>query len=468
MFWPPGFPTLAMFDCARLSCRVLRCVVRPAVIFMTASMLHAQTVTSDTIRRTDATVVVRHVEPDVVKRYPYGVKFLRPEQLDSVADYADTDIVPIVFKRDKTDIIIPNAPLDSIDGVVNQILNDSAAHLSHVWIGGSASPEGPEAHNIWLGKIRAKRLYDYLKAHTSIPDSLIRVENLMEDWRTPLRLIQKLDFPNKARVVEIWNSQTDNASRKRAIKAIDKGATWEYLIDKTFRPARNARMMIVCEAADSIVEQYRYYKIPPFRETMDIRIAPAPILMSVPEYRGRFVALKTDLTALCFLVANVGVEFSFGRGFSLDLPFYYSPYDITSKFRVRIFGSRPELRYWLNRDWPGRGHFFGLNSTVAGFNVSFPHTDRFQDPERALWGLGLSYGYTLNFGKHRHWGIEFNIGAGYMNYHLDTFNNVPNGSLISTRKKDYWGITRVGITLTYKFWGRKMSGFKMRLKEVTP
>ncbi len=436
-------------------------------MFMTVAGGRAQTVTPDTIRRPDATIVVRRVEPAVVKRYPYGVTFLHPERLDSVADYADTDIVPIIFKRDKTDIIFPNAPLDSIVGVVSRILNDTAAHLSYVWIGGSASPEGPEAHNTWLGKIRAKRLYDYLKAHTAIPDSLIRVENLMEDWRTPLRLIQKLDFPHKARVVEIWNSRADNASRKRAIKAIDKGVTWEYLIDKAFRPARNARMVIVCEAVDSIVEQY-HYNVPPIRETTDVRTAPAPMWMSVPEYRGRFVALKTDLTALGFLVANVGVEFSFGRGFSLDLPFYYSPYDITPKFRVRILGTRPELRYWLNRDWPGRGHFFGLNGTVAGFNISFPGTDRFQDPERALWGVGLSYGYALNFGKNRRWGLEFNIGAGYINYHLDTFDNVRNGRLLSTRKKEYWGITRVGITLTYKFWGRKMSGFKMRAKEVAP
>jgi len=442
---------------------VLRYLLLPAVMFVTAAGVRAQAVAPDTIRRAGETVVIRRVAPAVVKRYPYGVTFLRPERLDSVVDYADTDIVPIIFKRDKTDIIFPNAPLDSIVGVVNRILNDTAAHLSYVWIGGSASPEGPEAHNIWLGKIRAQRLYDYLKAHTSIPDSLIRVENLMEDWRTPLRLIQKLDFRHKERVVEIWNSRADNASRKRAIKAIDKGATWEYLIDKAFRPARNARMVIVCEAVDSIVEQYHYNA--PLREWTDVRTSPAPMWMSVPEYRGRFVALKTDLTALGFLVANVGVEFSFGRGFSLDLPFYYSPYDITPKFRVRILGTRPELRYWLSRDWPGRGHFFGLNGTVAGFNISFPGTDRFQDPERALWGVGLSYGYALNFGHNRHWGLEFNIGAGYMNYHLDTFNNVPNGQLLSTRKKDWWGITRIGITLTYKFWGRKMSGFKMRLKE---
>ncbi len=165
----------------------------------------------------------------------------------------------------------------------------------------------------------------------------------------------------------------------------------------------------------------------------------------------RFVVLKTNLAALGLLVANLGVEFSFGRGFSLDLPVYYSPYDITSKFRVRVLGIQPELRYWLRCDRPGKGHFFGLHGTVAGFNVSFPRTDRFQDPERALWGLGLGYGYRLGFGSCKRWGLEFNIGAGYMNYRLDTFENVANGRLMRTGKKHFWGVDRVGVSLTYRF-----------------
>lgn len=459
-----------MANCARLSLRFLHGIMLSAVLFITAPGALAHAVVSDTIRRPGGIVVVHRVPPAVVKRYPYGVTFLRPEQLDSVLNYADTDIVPIIFKRDKTDLLLPNAPLDSIVEVANRILNDEEARLAYVWIGGSASPEGPEAHNVQLGKARAKRLYDYLKAHTALPDSLIRIDNLMEDWRTPLKLIQRQEFPHKERVIEIWNSLSDNAARKRAIMAIDNGVTWKYLIDKAFRPARNARMMIVCAAADSIVEHFHYDA--PLRmagiPAIEASTFPTPVWMALPEYRGQFVALKTNLAALGLLVANLGVEFSFGRGFSLDLPFYYSPYDITSKFRVRVLGTQPELRYWLRRDRPGAGHFFGLNGTVAGFNISFPRTDRFQDPERALWGMGVSYGYALNFGKNRHWGVEFNLGAGYMNYHLDTFGNVKNGALLDTRKKNYWGITRVGLSLAYKFWSRRLAGFKIRAKEARP
>jgi len=431
-----------------------------AAIFMVALTANGRTADADTIYRPDGMVIVNHISPKVVARYPYGVTFLRPEHLDSALDYAATDIVPIIFRRNKTDLRLPNEPLDSIARVINRILDDKDVHLAYVWIGGSASPEGPEAHNVWLGKTRAKRLYDYLKAHTALPDSLIRIENLMEDWRTPLNLILQHDFPNKQQVLDIWTNKSSNSKRKREIMAIDNGITWEYLIDKPFRPARNARMVIVCAATDSIVTYRPSCTVIPAAETlMPVNVAPieAPSTLGpvIPAYRGQFVALKTNLAALGLLVANLGAEFSFGHGFSLDLPFYYSPYDITSKFRVRVLGTQPELRYWLNRNWPGAGHFFGLNGTVAGFDISFPSTHRFQDPEHALLGVGLSYGYALNFGRGKHWGLEFNIGVGYMNYRFDTFDNVYNGKLLRTRQKDYWGITRVGVSLTYKLWRSK-------------
>jgi len=434
---------------------------------MTVAVAFAQGAAKDSVCSAGETLVVRKLSPDVKKRYPYGVTFLRPEHLDSVIDYADTELVPIIFKRDKTDLVLPNHALDSIVEVIDRIVDDKDVNLSYVWIGGSASPEGSEAHNMWLGEKRAVCLYDYIRSHTSIPDTLIRIDNLMEDWRTPLRLIRRHDFPNRDRVLRIWAEQPDNSRRKRQIMAIDNGITWRYLIDEMFRPARNARMVIVCVAEDSVVTYRRYNAqahIPVYAPSFDGVSITA--LSAMPEYRGQFMAFKINLAALGLLVANVGVEFSFGRGFSLDLPFYYSPYDITSKFRVRVLGTQPELRYWLQRDMPGSGHFFGLNGIVAGFNVSFPGSNRFQDPERALWGAGVSYGYALGFGKSKRWGLEFNIGAGYMNYHQDTFDNVDNGKLLYTKKKHFWGITRVGLSLTYKFWQRKRVASEKYVKET--
>lgn len=396
------------------------------------------------------TITMRQLPGPVADRYPYGVTFLPEDRLDSLLNYAGTDLVPIIFKRDKTDLLLPNTALDSIVDVCNRVLDDPDLHPAYIWIGGSASPEGPYPHNVWLGKTRASRLYDYLKSHTQIPDSMIRIDNLAEDWDTPLRLIERANFPNKDKVLDIYRTEPDILARKRKVISIDNGVTWEYLIDNQFRPARNARIVIVCS--------YPLHTLTIPKASLDLAARTFGTLQTIPVRRPGvrydFVALKTNLAALGLLVANLGVEFSFGRQFSLDLPFYYSPYDITERFRVRILGVQPELRYWLKKGRPGDGHFFGLNGTVAGFNVSFPGNDRrYQDPEHALWGVGISYGYALNFGRSKRWGLEFNIGAGYFNYRYDTFENHYNGELRRTSGVcHYWGLTRVGISLTYKWW----------------
>ena len=33
----------------------------------------------------------------------------------------------------------------------------------------------------------------------------------------------------------------------------------------------------------------------------------------------------------------------------------------------------------------------------------------------------------------------------------DTYYNIDNGARIDTRTKNYWGITRVGISVVYRF-----------------
>ena len=85
---------------------------------------------------------------------------------------------------------------------------------------------------------------------------------------------------------------------------------------------------------------------------------------------------------------------------------------------------------------------------VAWFNVKW-NDDRYQDTDRPLLGAGISYGYKLPLSKH--WGAEFNLGVGYANMKYDTYYNVNNGAQLDTRVRHYWGITRVGASLVYRF-----------------
>lgn len=155
--------------------------------------------------------------------------------------------------------------------------------------------------------------------------------------------------------------------------------------------------------------------------------------------------LKTNLPFYALVVPNLAVEVRLADHWSLDIPAYYSPYTVARTYRYRVFAVQPSVRYWLK---PGmKGHFFGLHLTGGMFNISVDEQNRYQDTD-GMWGAGLDYGYALKFSKH--WGMEFNIGVGYIWTRYDTFYNIENGVSWDTSTANYLGITRLGISLIYK------------------
>lgn len=165
-----------------------------------------------------------------------------------------------------------------------------------------------------------------------------------------------------------------------------------------------------------------------------------------------YLALKNNIIYDVALVANLGLEISLGKHFSLDLPFTFSPYDICSAYRMRTLSVQPELRYYFKRG--GKGHFFGLHGNLAYYNVVTPLNTRTRyqdrDGEHPLYGGGISYGYSLPFGKDSRWGMEFTVGAGYAYLDYDCFYNVNNGAWFTKDAKHYFGIDKAGITIYYR------------------
>lgn len=160
----------------------------------------------------------------------------------------------------------------------------------------------------------------------------------------------------------------------------------------------------------------------------------------------RYIALKTNLAAWAGTLMNVAAEVQVAKHISLELPLLWCPWYATDRHAVRTFTLQPEARYWLSA--PGRGHYFGLHAHAGWFNVKW-NDNRYQDSDRPLLGAGLSYGYLLPL--NRHWGAELTLGAGYANIRYDTYYNIEDGTRFDTQTKNYWGVTRVGISLVYRF-----------------
>lgn len=168
--------------------------------------------------------------------------------------------------------------------------------------------------------------------------------------------------------------------------------------------------------------------------------------VSVSQTSSRYVAVKTNLAAWAGTIMNLAADVQVSEHFSVELPVLWCPWHVSDKHAIKTFTIQPEGRYWLAR--PGKGHFFGVHAHIGWFNVKW-NRDRYQDTSRPLLGAGISYGYLLPLGEH--WAGELTLGAGYANMKYDTYYNIDNGARIDTRTKNYWGITRVGISVVYRF-----------------
>jgi len=160
--------------------------------------------------------------------------------------------------------------------------------------------------------------------------------------------------------------------------------------------------------------------------------------------------LKINGLEAAGLIANFGMEFRITPRLSIDVMGRYSPYDYFNEARkIRVFAIQPEVRYWWGESLI-KGHFVGVHVPVSGFNVQLNDKYRYQDPNHALWGIGVSYGYAMPLGKSEKWGVEFTIGVGYMDIKYDVYEGVHNGKYLRTETRNYFGPTRLGIDFTYR------------------
>ena len=380
----------------------------------------------------------------------YDNALYQQKHADSLLVIVGQFITPVIFDVDKYDIRTTPQLEEAIDSIIN--CNNT---LDHIWIKGSASPEGPLKWNQKLGQYRAEALTGYIARETGLERRMFRIHNLGEDWSSLQEALENhADFPNKERILAILYEHQDNEVRKRKIRELDGGKSWRRLVRELFPPLRNARLAIVSA----------YPKLSPVSPGIALQIMqdpfdpydlPLPGLIPVPardiaERPDWKIAVKTNLLFDVALVANLGVEISPWKHWSLDIPVWYSPYNIASTRKIRLLAVQPEFRWWPEEAMSG--HYFGLHTHVAGFNIALNDYARYQDPNSALWGVGLGYGYAMSLGKGGHWVLEFNLGAGFAKYRYDAYRNWNDGPKFKSGSDCYWGITRAGVTLSYKFY----------------
>lgn len=343
---------------------------------------------------------------------------------------------------------------------VDSMVLDPRVRVRRVTVVGTASPEGPYLNNVRLAAGRARAFVAILRARYSFTDSIYAVSTIPEDWEG-MRVMLETDstIPYGAAVLGFLDetADLDVDTRERRLKSLDGGAPYASMRDRVLPYLRRASVLVdydsrrlrssVSSPVPACLDQGPLTAVADFAPVAVRLAAPAPP-------RQRFFALKTNLLWDAALCANLGFELELWPRWSLDVPVWYSPYDITRRWRIRLLATQPELRYWPKV--AGEGHYFGVHTSVIGFNVSFAGDYRYQDPNYAAFGLGLGYGFAFHLDKDRRWGMEAQIGAGYISYKWIKYHNTGrNGGAVSRGGGTYWGPTRAGITISYKFYRQR-------------
>lgn len=334
----------------------------------------------------------------------------------------------------------------------------------------------------------------------NVPDSLITCINGGMAWKDLRDSVARSDMPYKEEVLyildnqpeETWRGGTLVDSRNKHLMDLHSGQPYRYMSARFFPYFRYSKIRIIYSgdfdesvveedkgqsaSPDGIVGENGLYleilkdtdteqedvpdtleKEPELEAELGVTvdgasaesdIVCAPASEQVIKSRFPDLGIKTNVALLVSGVSNAGVEVGISDHFSFDFPVIYSPYTIKNNYKLRLLAFQPELRYWLKGF--SDGHFFGLTGNFAWFNVALDNDNRYQDTaNRPLMGVGISYGYSWRILPAL--SLEFTVGAGYANIHYDVFYNVENGIRYTSGVKNYWGLTKAGISVVYVF-----------------
>ena len=358
-----------------------------------------------------------------------------------------------------------SARLAEILSQIDLIHRDSTIHVEKLVFSGVSSPEGNYQVNKRLAGKRLKALEDFIRSHIKVSDRIhIERDDAYIRWEYLIEEVENSTLPHKEEVLTILRGEskfipyinhTTIDSRIPALQKLDGGAVWRTLNSRYFSGMRNACAVIITRKSEPqpVVEPEPEPVIMPKPEpVMEPEPEPEPVPVVVAPEEPRHWYLKSNAIGWGMLIANVAAEVDLADHWSFALPVYYSAmnyFTSTVKFRTLCF--QPEVRYWFsdeNNGWFGGAHF-GL----AWFNYAKGGDWRYQDHHKntPMLGGGLSGGYRKAISRDGRWLLEFSLGCGAYRLHYDRFHNEPNGQLVDTHRRTFYGIDHAAVTIAYRF-----------------
>ena len=142
--------------------------------------------------------------------------------------------------------------LERISHELAILMAETGGNLQTVCITGYASPDGNTKRNEELAAGRALRFSNYLSRKEGIPQPKIIVGGCMEDWDGLQRLVSEARKPYAAQVTTVFAQTPDADSRRKALKAIEKGRVWKDMEQTLFGRLRRMELEVIYQLQEEI------------------------------------------------------------------------------------------------------------------------------------------------------------------------------------------------------------------------
>ena len=134
--------------------------------------------------------------------------------------------------------------LAEINRTINVVKENADTKITGISLHGYASPEGSYANNTRLAKGRSEALKTYIMKEYGLSADMFTVESTPEDWAGLRAYVEKNDVANKAKVLEIIDSEMANLDAKEnKIKAID-AAMYQSLLRNCYPALRHTDYVV--------------------------------------------------------------------------------------------------------------------------------------------------------------------------------------------------------------------------------
>ncbi len=180
-----------------------------------------------------------------------------------------------------------------------------------------------------------------------------------------------------------------------------------------------------------------------------------------PSGQGRkpvCASIRTNLLYDAALVPNIGAEFYLGNDWAIYGNYVHGWWSKNSGHRYwRIYGGELGIRRYMGcrcYDSPITGHHLGVYTQIVTYDFEFGGKGQMGGTpgrtilDRANYGAGIEYGYTLPV--HRRLNIDFSIGVGYLGGKYIEYR--PDDRFYVWEKihrRNWFGPTKLEISLIY-------------------